>query len=144
VNDMRHGQATVTFGDGRVFRGVFANDEQTGTGELTFKDGRKITGQFRDHRPHGQAVEIAQTGTLNGTWVDGALSGMVTVTYADGTHFEGMYANSKRNGRGTDFMKDGSKAECTWINDVRQDPCIRVTPDGKRIEYRAPRNGNRN
>lgn len=144
VNDMRHGQATVTFGDGRVFRGAFVNDQQIGAGELTFKDGRKITGQFRDHRPHGQAVEVSQTGTLNGVWSDGVLSGMVTVTYADGARFEGLYANGKRNGKGVDFLKDGSKAECNWVNDVRQEPCTRITASGKRIEYRATGNGNRN
>lgn len=144
VNDKRQGQATATFGDGRVFRGAFANDEQIGPGELTFKDGRKITGQFRDHRPHGQAVEFSQTGTLNGVWTDGTLSGMVTVTYADDTQFQGLYANGKRNGKGTDFLKDGSKSECNWINDVRQEPCTRITPDGKRIEYRTPRGNQRN
>lgn len=144
VNDMRHGQATTTFGDGRVFRGGFTNDLQQGPGELTFKDGRKITGQFLDHVPNGQAVEMSSQGTLNGVWTKGMLSGMVTVTYADGTHFEGLYANGKRNGKGTDFLKDGSKQECTWIDDIRQPLCTRVTPDGKRIEYRTPKSTARN
>ncbi len=144
VNDKRQGQATATFGDGRVFRGGFINDLQQGPGELTFKDGRKITGQFLDHVPNGQAVEVSNQGTLNGIWTKGLLGGMVTVTYADGTHFEGMYANGKRNGKGTDFLKDGSKQECTWVDDVRQPLCTRVTPDGKRIEYRTPAQGKRN
>ncbi len=144
VNDQRHGQATTTFGDGRIFRGAFVNDVQKGAGELTFKDGRKITGQFLDHVPNGQAVEFSNQGTLNGVWTNGMLSGMVTVTYADGTHFEGLFANGKRNGKGTDFLKDGSKQECTWVNDVRQPLCTRVTPDGKRIEYRTPTTTKRN
>jgi len=105
-------------------------------GELTFKDGRKITGQFLDHVPNGQAVEFSNQGTLNGVWTNGMLSGMATPSpYADGTHFEGLYANGKRNGKGTDFLKDGSEQECTWVDDVRQPLCTRVTPDGKRIEY---------
>ncbi len=144
VNDLRTGQATATFGDGRVFRGAFVNDEQQGPGELTFKDGRKITGQFRDHRPHGQAVEFAASGTLNGNWTNGILSGPVTVTYANGEHFDGLYVNNKRNGKGTDFLKDGSKLECNWVEDVRQERCTRVTPDGKRIEFRATKANTRN
>lgn len=144
VNGKREGPAVVTFGDGRVLRGSFTNDVQTGAAELTFKDGRKISGQFYDHVPNGQAVEISNTGTLNGNWTNGSLSGLVTVTYADGTHFEGLYANNKRNGKGTDFLKDGSKQECTWKDDTRLEPCTRITPDGKRIEYRSPKTTKRN
>lgn len=144
VNDKRQGQATTTFGDGRVFRGAFVNDVQQGVGELTFKDGRKITGQFLDHVPNGQAVEFSNQGTLNGNWTNGMLNGMAIVTYASGEHFEGLYANGKRNGKGTDFLKDGSKLECSWIDDTRQPLCTRVTPDGKRIEYKTPKTSGRN
>lgn len=137
VNDKRHGPATVQFGDGRVFRGPFVNDVQQGPGELTFKDGRRIIGDFLDHMPNGQAVEESNAGTLNGVWSNGMLNGKVTVTYASGAHFEGIYVNNKRNGQGTDFLKDGSKQICNWIDDVRQPQCTRVTPDGKRIEFRS-------
>lgn len=144
VDDRRNGPAVVQFGDGRVFRGPFVDDLQKGPGELTFKDGRRIIGEFLDHMPHGQAVEESNAGTLNGMWVNGMLNGQVTVTYASGTHFEGLYVNNKRNGIGTDFLKDGSKEQCNWIEDVRQSPCTRITPDGKRIEFRAPQAGRRN
>lgn len=137
ANDQRTGQATATFGDGRVFRGVFVNDVQQGQGELTFKDGRKITGQFLDHRPNGPAVEVSNVGTIEGTWTQGVLQGKAVVTYASGERFEGMYANNKRNGPGVDFRLDGSKEECRWIEDVRQSPCTRVTPNGKRIEFKT-------
>jgi hypothetical protein len=138
VNDQRHGPAVVQFGDGSVFRGPFVNDVQRGPGELTFKDGRKITGEFLDHMPNGQAVEQSNAGTLNGVWSNGMLNGKVLVTYPNGTRFEGMYASNKRHGIGTDFLSDGSREECNWVNDVRQSPCVRITPDGKRIEYKAP------
>ena len=68
----------------------------------------------------------------------------MTVTYANGEHFEGVYANGKRNGKGTDFLKDGSKLECNWTDDVRLERCTRVTPDGKRIEFRATKSNTRN
>ena len=138
VNDQRHGPATVQFGDGRIFRGPFVNDVQTGPGELTFSDGRRITGEFLDHRPHGQAVEQSSSGTLNGVWSNGVLNGKVRVTYTAGGSFEGLYKDNRRNGLGTDVLTDGSREECNWINDVRQTPCVRITPEGKRIEYRPP------
>jgi hypothetical protein len=138
ADDKRTGQATATFSDGRVFRGTFVNDEQQGPGELTFKDGRKITGQFLDHRPHGPAVEVSNIATIDGTWADGSLQGKATVQYSTGERFEGIYVNSKRNGVGVTTRRDGSKEECRWIDDVSQQPCTRITADGKRIEYRAP------
>jgi hypothetical protein len=64
------------------------------------------------------------------------------VTYATGERFEGMYVNNKRNGAGVDFRTDGSKEECRWIEDVRQSPCTRVTPNGKRIEFKVPTSRN--
>lgn len=137
ADDRRTGQATATFGDGRVFRGTFANDAQQGPGELTFKDGRKITGQFLDHRPSGSAIEVSSVATIDGTWAEGLLQGRAVVQYVTGERFEGQYVNGKRNGPGTDTRVDGSKEECRWIDDVRQPACTRITPNGKRIEYRS-------
>ncbi len=137
ADDRRTGQATATFGDGRVFRGTFVNDQQQGPGELTFKDGRRITGQFLDHRPSGAAVEVGSIATIDGTWAEGLLQGRATVQYATGERFEGQYVNGKRNGPGVDTRLDGSKEECRWIDDVRQPACTRITPNGKRIEYRS-------
>ena len=134
ADDRRTGQATATFNDGRTFRGTFVNDQQNGPGELTFKDGRKITGQFLDHRPNGAAVEVSSVATIDGAWVAGALQGKAVVQYANGERFEGQYVNGRRN---VDTRTDGSKEECQWIDDVRQPKCTRVTPNGKRIEYRS-------
>jgi len=143
ADDRRTGQGTATFSDGRVFRGTFENDQQTGPGELTFKDGRKITGQFLDHRPHGAAVEVSNIATIDGTWFEGALQGKAVVQYVGGERFEGQYVNGKRSGLGVDTRRDGSKEECRWVEDVRQPACTRITPDGKRIEFRSG-NGGRN
>ena len=40
-------------------------------------------------------------------------------------------------GLGVDTRRDGSKEECRWVEDTRQPQCTRITPDGKRIEYRS-------
>ncbi len=144
VNDKRTGQGIANFGDGRVFRGAFVNDKQVGPGELTFKDGRKVTGDFNDHRPHGHAVETGGVATFDGQWVDGMLQGKAVVVYATGERFDGLYARGQRNGLGVETRKDGSKEECQWIADIRQQPCTQITKDGKRIEFRSNKPKGRN
>jgi hypothetical protein len=143
-NGRREGDGTVAFGDGRVFRGAFVIDEQKGPGVLTFKDGRKITGAFQNFVPHGAAVETGPQATIDGTYNNGVLEGRATLVYATGERFEGVYAGGKRNGMGIETRRDNSKEECRWVNDVRQQPCNKVTPDGKRIEFRTPSSKARN
>jgi hypothetical protein len=143
-NDLREGQGTATFGDGRVFRGVFVANEQVGPGTLTFPDGRKVVGDFKDHRPNGQAIETGPVATFDGTWANGVLEGKAVVTYATGERFEGVFTAGKRNGLGIDTRTDGSKEECRWVNDVRQEPCNKITKDGKRIEFRSTKGKTRN
>lgn len=140
-NDVREGEGMSTFGDGRVFKGTFVNNVQTGHGELTYPSGRKIVGDFRNEMPNGHAVETGPSGSIDGMWVDGALSGKVSMVYPTGEKFDGMYQGGKRNGVGTETRLDGSKQECTWVNDVAQQPCVQITKEGKRIEFRSPAGG---
>src|SRR5262249_26313058 len=118
--------------------------QQIGQGTLTFPDGRKIMGAFKDHRPHGAAIESGPTATFDGLWVDGVLNGKAVATFADGSKFEGVFVNGKRNGIGIDTYADGTRQQCNYVNDVRQGNCNKVTGDGKSIEYRSNRNNRRN
>jgi hypothetical protein len=77
-------------------------------------------------------------------WTNGLLNGKVTVVYATATRFEGHVRQQQAQRHRHGFPEDGSKEECNWIDDVRQSPCTRITPDGKRIEFRSPQVGRRN
>lgn len=138
-NDLREGEGVATFNDGRSFRGVFVGGEQLGMGELSYPDGRRIVGQFRDHRPNGKAIESGPQAIFDGVWVNGALQGPATVTYPNGVRFEGQFVNGRRNGLGVESQLDGSKSECQWVDDVRQQPCTKIAANGARIEYRGNR-----
>jgi hypothetical protein len=142
-NGLREGDGLVAFKDGRVFRGAFVNDQQVGHGSLTYPEGRKVEGAFRNYLPEGAAVETSAIATVDGQWKNGLLEGKALLIYPSGERFEGVYANGRRNGPGIETRRDGSKEECGWINDVRQQPCNKVTADGKRIEFRSP-TGKRN
>ncbi len=135
-DDLRDGVGAATFADGRVFTGAFMKGDQAGPGSLTFPDGRRIVGEFRDHRPHGKAIDTTADATFDAEWLDGVLQGNATVVSSNGVRFEGLFAGGKRNGIGLKILSDGSKLECRFIEDVAQKPCNRVLTNGRRIEYR--------
>lgn len=138
-NDVPHGEATVTFGDGRTFTGTYVEGRQIGQGTLVFPGGRRIVGEFVELKPHGQAEDISSTATIRGQWKNGVLDGHVTMNAASGAAFEGEYVRGKRNGFGQETFADGSARQCNWIEDVAQEPCTRITAEGKVIEDRRRR-----
>ena len=138
-NDVPHGNATVTFGDGRTFEGAYVRGKQIGQGSLEFPNGRRIVGDFVELQPHGRAIDTSQTTTFDGEWKNGLLDGRVVMTAASGARFEGEYIRGKRNGPGMETFADGSARRCNWVDDVAQEPCTRITVDGKVIEDRRRR-----
>jgi hypothetical protein len=135
-NGLRSGEGVVTFADGSVFRGAFVNDQQVGQGELTYTDGRRVVGQFRDHAPHGKAIDTRGGMVFDGEWANGVLNGYATVIGADGLRFEGTFTRGLRNGLGRQQLADGSWNECTWVNDVVQGRCKKIKRNGATIEFR--------
>ena len=51
---MRHGLATVTYHDGKVYIGMYEKDVKHGQGTLTFPDGSKYVGDFVKNNPCGE------------------------------------------------------------------------------------------
>ncbi len=136
AKDVFEGVGATTFADGRVFRGEYRNGQQIGPGTLTFPNGRKIVGDFKDHVPNGKASDISATATFEGEWVDGKLNGHAVVI-GNGARFEGEFKDGKRNGPGVDLLADGTRLECTYVDDQPQKPCkSNRRPKGPTIEYR--------
>lgn len=138
-DDNPHGQGTVTFGDGRTFEGAYVDGKQIGQGRLEFPGGRRIVGDFIELQPHGRAIDSSLSATFDGEWKNGLLDGHVLMTAASGARFDGQYIKGKRNGPGLETYADGSARQCNWVDDVAQEPCTRITAEGKVIEDRRRR-----
>jgi hypothetical protein len=134
--DQMEGSGQSTFGDGRQFEGAYAAGRQIGPGVLTFTDGRKVSGEFKDHRPHGLAIDEGPAARFEGAWVDGLLEGQAKASYPNGVRFEGAFKAGKREGPGTEFFPDGATRTCPWTADVAGKPCKETRARGAAIEFR--------
>jgi len=61
-------------------------------------------------------------------------TGRNTITYADGTRYEGDFVNGKPQGKGTMTLPDGSRYEGDFVNDNLHGRGILTAPDGRKYE----------
>ena len=87
----------------------------------------------------GRAVDTSLSATFDGEWKNGLLDGHVLMVANSGARFDGQYIRGKRNGPGLETFADGSARRCNWVDDVAQEPCTRITAEGKVIEDRRRR-----
>jgi hypothetical protein len=78
-DNLRNGQGTYTWPDGRKYVGEWRDGNRNGQGTYTWPDGRKYVGQFRDDQPNGQG----------------------TITRPDGRKYVGQFRDDQPNGQGT-------------------------------------------
>ena len=114
----RH-RGTVTDEDGIRFEGWFNKDgELDGRGTMHFPDGGWQTCTWVDGVPNGEGEYVGDDlSIIRGNWVDGDLVGHVQ-EYAQGGFlvFDGMYANSRRHGRGVLNFQCGSRIEGDFVD----------------------------
>lgn len=54
VRGKRHGPGKLTWSNGDVFEGIFADDKYKNGSYIWTKDGSSYAGQWHNERPHGQ------------------------------------------------------------------------------------------
>ena len=91
-----------------TYTGEFLNDKKEGYGILK-KEKPSTKG--------GSELELIDK--IEGHWKDGKLHGLCFQLYDDGSTFEGMYLNGKRNGYGREANITGKEwAEGYWVDNV--------------------------
>lgn len=90
-----HGSGILRDASGDIYEGQFVNDLREGMGSMQFTDGRIFQGRFTD--------DEARNGTMS---------------YIDGTQYEGDLHHGKRHGLGVYRFSDGSYYEGQSVMDV--------------------------
>ena len=134
VNGVREGYGKLTYEDGSVYEGEFANDLPSGNDEtMLFADGRRYQGTFIEGQMQGygtlewpngdvyvgtfNANAITGTGTFfwqngnvsyKGTIEDGKLHGLGVMLWPDGRRYDGAFRQNERHGFGIYRNADGS------------------------------------
>ena len=90
----RHGQGKMTWSNGTIFEGEWAQGFATGYGILNLPWGASYQGNWLNNRYHGQGEE----------------------TWAEGSKFIGQYKNGNKSGHGTYYWKEGTKYTGDWVD----------------------------
>lgn len=133
-----HGSGEIWFAGGQHYRGQVLNGQRHGHGENTWdtivsaNDSHR-TQTYRglwksDHREgFGTLIYVLRQGNVErerkivGTWSRGRLDGRASMSFEDGSHFDGSVVQGKRHGRGTETFPDGKVYSGQYANG---------TPDG--------------
>lgn len=146
----REGMGMITYANGDCYEGEWFNNERHGKGSMGWKQGSSYyvemyDGGWEHGLPHGKgvstyirpsvskeaSVDISTplsyappvTSVINvyrGRFSKGAREGFGTFFYADGSAYEGQWANNKKNGRGKFVNCNGATFFCTYVDDAPQ------------------------
>lgn len=122
-----HGVGKLVYSDGREYVGEWVHRYQEGKGKMTMADGRVYKGywkkgEFYGEDPNGEAIAINKEAEIEqqapevqtGCIVGDCENGEGTMLFADGSKYEGDFANGKINGYGTYFYANGAKYIGDW------------------------------
>merc|ERR550514_2518009 len=113
----KHGFGRLTI-NGSTYEGGFFDDMKHGNGTLTWSDGRQFRGQFERGRFHGAAVMTWPDGRLYcGQYIEDRKHGEGTFTWQDGRRYSGQWILGKRHGTGVYTNAKGITRTGTWNMD---------------------------
>lgn len=116
-NDLKHGQGTMRWYDGRVFDGIYDQGQMT-WGKMSFTDGGTYFGYFSGGIQHGKGhMVFADHSKYEGEFVQGNFQGQGKMTWNDGGYYEGEWQAGMIHGEGKEIRANGSlRHEGIWTN----------------------------
>lgn len=115
-NDLKHGQGTLEYADGRTFEGEYLNGQML-EGRMIYQDGSTYTGSWVDGMRHGRGKCVFTEGsTYEGEFKEGEFDGHGKFTWEDGGWYKGEWVNGNMHGLGREVRPDGSlRHDGEWI-----------------------------
>jgi hypothetical protein len=142
-------EGPVTYSDGSMYEGE-SNEHgmRHGKGRLTFANGDVYQGDFADDQMHGQGRYMYSNRSIyDGSFVEGQQHGSGTYEWAVGTRYVGPFANGQPHGHsGTlyfDFKGNAAASRansytCKWVNgQLAGKGGMYIDHDGKQIQAQA-------
>lgn len=125
----RHGQGKLFGPKGELFMGQFkANKPYCGEGVLAYHNGDTFAGRYENGLKSGAGLYTSSGGaggggTTEGEWVLGKLEGDVTITYAVGGTFQGIYENNWMVcGSGVYYFPNGDRYDGVFVSGRKHGP----------------------
>jgi len=116
-DDLKHGQGTMVWGDGRVFDGIYNHGQMT-WGKMRFADGGTYFGNFCEGLQHGKGnMVFADNSKYEGDFENGNFHGFGKMVWNDGGYYEGEWKDGMIHGKGREIRADGTlRHEGNWRN----------------------------
>ncbi|EDV28974.1 uncharacterized protein TRIADDRAFT_52385 [Trichoplax adhaerens] len=100
--------ATVKFGNGDVFEGMFIKNEFEGHGKLVCK-AFVYNGEWKNSKFHGQGTFETAEYSYEGSWHIGQKQGKGKIRYSNGECYDGDWKCDKKWGHGITTFSNGNK-----------------------------------
>jgi len=124
------GQGRLRNGKGDLYEGGFKNDRIHGFGTITFRDGRKFKGKCDCGRMVEGTMSYQDGSSYDGSWVNGMRDGHGRIVWSDNAFYDGSFKEGEFNGFGKMVWSDGGWYEGEWLNGRMHGQGKEVLPDG--------------
>ena len=118
-DNLRHGEGTMTYNDGRYFDGFFELDELV-DGTMYYHDGGSYEGQFRLGRRDGRGTyRFVDGSTFLGNWKSDRYHGFGELRWSNGARYLGEWRDGVKHGLGREFDENGQIChQGIWRNGI--------------------------
>lgn len=108
--------------DGSIYKGSMIADKFDGYGKIIFPNMDEYHGDFSKGMMNGKGKYKYVSGEIvEGEFLKGGVNGKAKVHYPEGCeleHFEGKFVQNLRDGYGTLYLKNGTRIEGTFKDDI--------------------------
>jgi len=116
----KHGEGSLSFPDGRTYKGTFSHDLAHGRGTLVMASGAMLEGDWVHGRAEGRGRYSCRGVIYEGEWRNDEKHGRGYETWPDGSSYRGDYLRNLRHGAGTWQTKGGAIYEGQFFEDTMQ------------------------
>ncbi|MCY4129390.1 MAG: hypothetical protein OXG15_09155 [Gammaproteobacteria bacterium] len=118
-----------------VYEGPLVNGLREGFGKLTYADGSVYEGEFANNLPSGndEILSFADGRRYQGTFIEGQMQGYGTLEWPNGDVYVGTFNANAITGTGTFFWQNGNVSYTGTIEDGKRHGLgVMIWPDGRR------------
>ena len=132
-NNLKHGQGTQTWSNGKKYVGEWKRGAANGEGTITLPNGNNYVGEWKDGLKNGQGTETLPDGDKYvGEYKRGAANGQGTYTWSNGDKYVGEYKRGAANGQGTYTWSNGKKYVGEWKDGQQNGQGTYTWPNGNK------------
>ena len=124
-----HGTGKCTNAMGDVYVGEFVLDKKEGKGTLLFFDGREFTGRFQKDQMREGTLYFQDGSYYQGMLRNGKRNGFGLYVFNDRSQYEGQWEDDKMHGRGKMEWSDGGWYNGDWEHGIQHGIGTEVLPD---------------